>query len=283
MRPTLALSAAAALLFSAAGAQAQPAPYGQPPPGYGQPYGQQPPPGYGQPYGQPQQGYGQPGYGQPQPAYGQPGGYYGQPPPRGYGQQPGYGGYGPPPRQQKPPPPPEPFLSIRINPIDIFFKRISLEGEVALIDYLSFEVAPTYIFGLANSDGEDYTTTGAGVAAKLGFWPSGRSLRGFYLKGVGEVMRYSAESSVDKIAFTEPALGMMLGSQTIFGGDSGFTFSAGIGAKYIFNTRERPLTIDTRETNQLSTCNKISTKQTIVCFDRNQVDVIGQLAIGYTF
>ncbi|MEX5630976.1 hypothetical protein [Parafrankia sp. FMc2] len=99
-------------------------PYGQPPAGYGQPYGQQQQPGYGQPptggygqqqpggygqqppqgYGQqPPQGYGQQppqgGYGQQQPGYGQPPtGGYGQQQPGGYGQQPPQGGYG----QQQP-------------------------------------------------------------------------------------------------------------------------------------------------------------------------------------
>jgi hypothetical protein len=100
MNPALAAAAAA----QAAAAQ-QPG-YGQPPPGYGPPAGQQPPPygappagypqqqGYGPPPGQPM--YGQPpqqqGYGQPPPGYGQPPQQpYGQPPP-GYGQPPqGYG------------------------------------------------------------------------------------------------------------------------------------------------------------------------------------------------
>lgn len=87
-------------------------PYGQDPPSGGVPnqpgYPQQPPPGYGQPYGQPQYGqqpYGQDPYAQQAPPYGPQPGYPQQPPP-GYGQPP-YGqhpygqqippGYGQPP------------------------------------------------------------------------------------------------------------------------------------------------------------------------------------------
>lgn len=288
MRPSLALAAASALLLCSQAAQAQypqQQPYGQQQPPYGQP-------GYGQPYGQPYQPGGQPGYGQPygQPGYGQPppGGYYGQPPPGGYG-QPGYGpprgGYGPPPQQSKPRPPPEPLLSIRINPIDLFFKRVTLEGELAVIDYLSVEVAMKYIFGdKSASKDATYTSKAFEMSGRLGFWPGGTPLKGFFLKGTADYSRWSFSSDLDSTSFGEPALGLLLGSQSIFGGSSGFTFSGGVGARYVFGA-EHPVyaTGPDAAAGTKYSCGGVDSKKYLACVDHTGPDLIGQLAIGYTF
>lgn len=260
MRPILALAAAGLLTLSASSASAQyPPPYGQP--------------GYGQPAGQP--------------GYGQPGGYYGQPPPAGYGQpQPGYyggGGYGPPP--QKPRPPPEPLLSIRINPIDLFFKRVSVEGEVAVIDYLSAELALKYVFGDPRASKDPlYTSTGYEFSGRLGFWPSGDPLKGFFLKATADYSFYNYKSDLASTSFGEPALGLLIGSQTIFGGNSGFTFSGGVGARYVF-AKEQAIQVpgaDAKQ-NERFVCGKTESTKAIACIDHTGPELIGQLAIGWTF
>ena len=225
----------------------------QPQPGYGQPgYGQgqpaQPQPGYGQPgYGQP--GYGQPGYGQPgydQPGYDQPG--YGQP---GYGQL-GYGqsGYGPPP----PPEPPEPdtlFWSIRYDPFDLLFRRVTIEGEIALGTLpLSFELAPSWIF---DSPSENLEEEGFDIAARFVWYVQGRPLEGFWVKAHVNFERFKAtlfRESTDGTFFGKPNpehcdadsatgtcsrdvdsfhVGAMVGNSTVFGDDGGFALTGGIG------------------------------------------------------
>jgi hypothetical protein len=259
MRPVLALAAATLLLANEASAQ-YPPPYGQP--------------GYGQPGG----------YGQPPPG----GGYYGQPPPRGYGQpygQPGYGpqgGYGPPP---KPPAPLEPLFSLRINPIDLFFQRATIEGEVALIDYLSAELALKYVFGDPRASKDAlYTSGGYEFSGRLGFWPGGTPLKGFFLKATGDYSFYRYESDVASSSFGEPALGMLIGSQTIFGRYSGFTFSGGIGARYVF-AQERALRVPSPDAkaNERFVCGDTESTKQIVCINHRGPELIGQLAIGWTF
>lgn len=256
MRPILAIAAAALLTLGGADASAQyPPPYGQP--GYGQP----PPPG----------GY----YGQPPP-----GGYYGQPPPGHYGPP---GGYGAPPK--KPPPPPQPLLSIRINPIDLFFQRATVEGEVAVIDYLSAELALKYVFGDPRASKDPlYTSTGYEFSGRLGFWPGGDPLKGFFLKGTADYSFYSYKSDAGATSFGEPALGMLLGSQTIFGGNSGFTFSGGIGARYVF-AQPRAIQIPGPDPkpNEVLVCGKTESTKAIACIDHTGPELIGQLAIGWTF
>lgn len=122
---------AAACLLGASAANAQ--------------YGQPPPPGYGQPQQQPGYGQQQPGYGQQQPGYGQQQPGYGQ-------QQPGYGqqGYG----YQQPPPPRRDSddgfeiegWSVRLDPLNWLIRgRLNIEGEVALTDWFSVEVVPSFV------------------------------------------------------------------------------------------------------------------------------------------
>jgi hypothetical protein len=264
MRSLLAAAAASALLLAATSASAQA--YGQPQPGgyYGQPQ----PGGYGQPqqgYGQPQQGYGQQGYGQ-----------------QGYGQQQGF-------RPRPPPPPPCCIVSIRINPIDLIFQKVRLEGEFAVYDWISLEIAPTYIFGIPGSKSSGYTGNGFGANGKVGFWFEGTALRGFFGKLVADYSQYSFKTDFDKTSFGEGGLGLMLGSQTVFGRDGGFTFSGGIGAMYILNAKDHalayantPQEVGDPAGSTYSVAGRKS-NQPLELIKRDSVAVIGQLAIGYTF
>ena len=102
-----------------------------------------------------------PAVGQAPPGPGQPSPGYGQPPPAGYGQS----GYGQPPdrryRQrdvvdEKAPagdegPFEEPvccFLTLRIDPFGLLFKKITIEGEYAVSGPISVEFAPSYDLGV---------------------------------------------------------------------------------------------------------------------------------------
>jgi hypothetical protein len=247
---------------------------------------QQPQPGYQQ---QPQPGYQQ----QPQPGYQQPPpGYQQQPPPGYYPPQ----QYGPAPVYEPAPPPPPPKRtelqwSIRTNPLDLVFnQRFDVEVEYAFWGPLSIEIAPQYIFGdyrASNTYMTDrvtltdyplnFTASGAGAYAQLGFWVEGRPLRGFFLKGHAEYNRITFRSDVESVALAQSRFGMLFGSQSIYGG--WFTLSGGIGVVYDTSAKQTPL----RYQNPV-VANQIETYQ-IPGSGRlgSGWDIIGQLALGGSF
>lgn len=231
LRPS-ALALALSLLGAAASAAAQPPPPpppqgGPPPPGYGQ---QPPPPGYGQ---QPPPGYGQqppPGYGQqpPPPGYG--------PPPPGYGPPPGQGyGYGPP---AGPPPPPKPkkpkccFWAVRADPFDLLFRRLSFQGEIAIVGPLAFELEPSWIWG---SPIEDVDASGFAMAGNVAIYFSGKPLKGFFLKAHAGFETFEATLTHPELGTStsedvgSPIFGALIGSSAVFGRNGGFNLSGGIG------------------------------------------------------
>jgi len=224
-----------------------------------------PPPAPGPP--PPQPGYGQPEYGQP--GYGQPTREYGPPPaPPGYGPygQPGYspnqGRYQPPRRPPEPPPPDTLLWSVRYDPFDLLFRRITVEGEVALGDLpLSVEFAPSYIF---DSTSEGIDEKGFDLAARFAWYIQGRPLEGFWLKANAEYERFEATlyrgDLENEVFFGRPnpqfcdpdsatgtcrrtlqsfILGAMIGNSTVFGSDGGFAISGGIGIGVAVTGSER--------------------------------------------
>ncbi|MCC6525006.1 MAG: hypothetical protein IT373_20295 [Polyangiaceae bacterium] len=269
-----------------------PAPPQPPPPADGQPgYGQ---PGYGQPgYGQP--GYGQPGYGQP--PYGAPGGeppaggpYYGPPPPR----------YG-----YAPPPPPELEerscckWSVRYNPFDLIFRRVTFEGEFALGDLpLAIEVAPSYIFQAA---AEGLDNKGFAIAAGLKWYVTGAALTGFWVKfhfqhewfkatlsredidgnaiGVpGADCDGDSEPGTCKRTVQSPILGAMIGSGTVFGKDGGFAINGGIGIGVAVMPAVS-LTVDRLPTEPIDSPSVVFTY-----YDKaERIRLLGTLALGIAF
>jgi hypothetical protein len=221
---------------------------------YPPPQGQPPPPGYGQPgYGPPPPGYGPPppGYGPPPPGYGPPG--YGPPPPPGYG-PPGYGpppppGYGPPPRPPEPPPDDTLFWSVRYDPFDLLFRRITFEGEVALGSLpLSIEIAPGYIF---DSPSEGFEDEGIDLAVRFVFYVMGDPLEGFYVKAHFNYEHFSStmfRGNIDEpygvpggdcdadsapgtctMTVASAVFGLMLGTSMVFPSKGGFALNGGIG------------------------------------------------------
>jgi hypothetical protein len=231
--------------------QTQPAPgyqpeYPQQPSGaqqqpvYPQQYPQQPPPGYQQP---PPPGYPQQQQPQP-PAYQQqpPPGYQQQPPPPGYYQQPPPGYYQQPPPgyyQQAPyipPPPPkrsELSWSFRFNIFDLLFGKATAEIEYAFAGPLSITIAPEYIFADPRQDRNSaITASGAGIYSELGLWIEGKPLRGYFLKGHfgHRWITFHGDKPNDELSAPMTQLGLMFGSQSIYGG--WFTLSGGFGVAY---------------------------------------------------
>ncbi|HEU4407938.1 MAG TPA: hypothetical protein VFS43_21935 [Polyangiaceae bacterium] len=252
-------------------------PQGAPPPGYGQPpppgYGQ-PPPGYGQPYGQPPPGYGQPPvYGQPPP------GGYGQPPP-GYGQPPG--GYGPPMSSE-----PEPLLlSIRANPLDLLSKRASLEGEVAVYGPISFELSPSYAFGIPGTKQFEYSATGFGIDGKVGVYFEGTALEGWFAKGVVGYHGYKAKSDYASLSYGDVLLGAVVGNQFFPIPDVGFSISTSIGIGVVPNAKERLLVVGPpRIDGRQSSCDdgKARSNSEAACVSSGTLQFLGSLALGYSF
>ena len=192
-----------------------------------QPYPQQPAPPQGAPGTEQQPGYGngQPGYppgGAPQPGYGP-----AAPP------QPGYGpGYGPPP----PPPPKESTccrVAIRFDPFELLFRRLSFQGEVAIIGPLALEVEPSWIFG---SGAENVNAKGFAIAGNVAFYLTGKAPQGFFIKAHAAYETFRAtvtnpgySKSLGSGQISSPIFGGMIGSSNVFGKNWGFNLSGGIG------------------------------------------------------
>jgi len=281
---------------------------------------QPPAPGSGQPgYGQPQPGYGQPGYGQP--GYGQPTREYGPPPPPGYGPygQPGYapnqGGYAPPPQRPPEPPPADTlFWSVRYDPFDLLFRRVTIEGEIALGDLpLSVEFAPSWIFD-SPSDGID--EKGFDLAARFAWYIQGRPLEGFWLKANAQFERFEAtlyRGDLDnEVYFGRPnpafcdadsqtgtcrrtlqnfILGAMIGNSTVFGSDGGFTISGGIGIGVAVTGTERLEVLPCTDQDRLAgdpNCplNQIDEGEGVFTTYNDKagrIRLLGSLSLGITF
>jgi hypothetical protein len=197
----------------------QPPPVDQPPPVYPQPYQPDygPPPGY------------EPGYGPPQPRYGN----------------------GP------PPPPLEPekeccLWSIRYDPFDLLFRRLTFEAELALGDLpLTVELSPAWIW---SSPSEGVEEKGFDIAARFGWYVQGNAMRGFWLKAHAEFETFDATlfrgDTQTEEYFGKPnaelcdadsatgtctrhlhdfILGIMLGTSAVFPNSGGFIIHGGIG------------------------------------------------------
>ncbi|MEM6788706.1 MAG: hypothetical protein AAF715_14390 [Myxococcota bacterium] len=215
--------------------------YGTPPPAGQPPYGRGPAgsgPGYGAPYGEAERAYDPP------------------PPPPGYdpGYRPNRGGYPPPPRRPEEVSPPSDHLdwSLRYDPFDLLFRRITFEGEVSLGDLpLSVEVAPTYIFDAEQTELEE---RGFALAAAFGWYVQGRALDGFWVKANLQYERFQSTlfrgDTDNDILFGRPnpefcdaesgtgtcrrtlqnlIVGATVGNTYVFGADGGFAISGGIG------------------------------------------------------
>lgn len=217
MRLSIALLAAPCFLYALPALATEPQPPGsRPPPGYGQ---QQSPPSY---------------YGQPPPG----GGYYGPPP--GYYQPPPQGAYGPPPAgYAAPPAPPAPAAppkgpqwSVRWNPLDLLYGRISTGVEYAAAGPLTVGLTPGYVMSKPLFITGDYDVKGWAIGGELGVWVEGDPFRGMALKLLLEHENQAwrittADGSEVSKTFGLNKLGGMLAWQSRHG--KWFTTGSGIG------------------------------------------------------
>lgn len=181
------------------------------------------------------------------------------------------------------------MVSIRANPLDLIFSRVSLEGEYAPTRYLSVEIDPTYVFGVPGTKSSGFTAAGYTIGGRLGVWFQGHALRGWFLKGVAEYDHYQMKSSFDSTQYGEGVVGAMLGSQTVFGRDGGFTLSGGIGIGYVVNQTDHgvltgPESTAARALNQpIGQCGGTAFYGSFACATESSIRILGQFALGYTF
>lgn len=194
---------------------------------------------------------------------------YGQP------QPPGYGGIQEPPI---PPPPKRTELqwSIRFQLLDLLFGRVTGEVEYAFAGPFSFAIVPEYVFNYAGLDkSTGITVSGIGIAGELGYWVEGRPLRGYFLKAHTGYRSIKFKSDIDETSVPATQLGLMFGSQSIYGG--WFTLSGGIGVLYDFNSEERAVL--GRGPSGAATRYIIPASGLF----GNGFDLLGQLSIGGSF
>jgi hypothetical protein len=243
--PALAL----ATLLAAAAAGAQPAPAAPAPPDVmpptsptpaapvAPPAPAAPPAGADAPPGFPQQPIAPVGPGYPPPGYAPPGSPQALPP--GYGPPPGYGyGYAPPPPVPPPPPPLKSLKwSLRYDPFDLVYRRMTFQGEVAIYKFFALEVVPTWIFG-SSEGGVD--AKGFAIGGRAVFYLSGEAFRGFWLKAHFGYENYNATltNPGDPTDVSAPQkessaiIGVLFGDTWVIPRDGGFALSGGIGIGY---------------------------------------------------
>jgi len=163
----------------------------------------------------------------------------------------------PQPEYYEPPPPPAPEddagggipgFSVRIDPFNwLLAGRLGLELEVEVWKFISIELVPVFVTGesppLFNFGGRDENLTQhsdglgpiSGTSVGVGFWFSGKPLKGMVLRGIFTNYAYNYEARdngvlVDGrgVGHTEQHLGATLGSYNrygafILGGEFGLT------------------------------------------------------------
>ncbi len=151
-------------------------------------------------------------------------------------------------------PPPEPhFLwSVRYDPFDLLFRRITFEAEIAWGDLpFSFELAPSYIFDAISSELDE---SGVEIAARIAWYVQGDALEGFWVKAHAEFETFQAtllrdyngdetydgkphadycdsdsETGTCSRNVNSMILGLMIGMSSVFGKNGGFALTGGIG------------------------------------------------------
>jgi hypothetical protein len=83
------------------------------------------------------------------------------------------------------------------------------------------------------------TANGAGLYGELGVWVEGRPLRGYFLKGHFEHDWITFHGYNQDVAAPATKLGVMFGSQSIYGG--WFTLSGGFGVAFDTQSQERSI------------------------------------------
>jgi hypothetical protein len=131
---------------------------------------------------------------------------------------------------------PEGFrVGLRFNPLDLLFRRVTFQGEVAIWGPFSAEIAPSWIFG---SPTENLDTTGFALQASLSGYISGQALDGFFIRGIAGFETFTAtltDPGLNVSATKEvgsPIFGIGLGSSSLFGDGVAFNLSGGLGVGF---------------------------------------------------
>lgn len=158
------------------------------------------------------------------------------PSPPAYPQQPYPQQAGPGPGPPAPPPPKKSTccrFAIRFDPFDLLFRRLSFQGEVAIIGPLAIEVEPSWIWG---SGADNVDAHGFAIAGNVAFYLTGRAPQGFFIKATAAYENFVAvvtnpdyKQSQASARIASPIFGGMIGSSTVFGKNWGFNISGGIG------------------------------------------------------
>ena len=142
--------------------------------------------------------------------------------------------------EDQPPLPPPPTCcrwSVRFDPFDIVYRRITLQAEVKVWGPLSLEFTPSFIFGAPQ---ENVNAKGFALGLNLAYYPfSGKALQGMWIKAHGAYERYGvtlthpdlADSSDSKTVSTA-VFGFLIGNTTVFGRNGGFALSGGVGVGF---------------------------------------------------
>ena len=106
---------------------------------------------------------------------------------------------------------------------------------------LSLTIAPQYIFADPRQDrNSGITASGYGFYGELGLWVEGRPLRGYFLKGHLGHAETKFHGDNDDVSMPSTQVGVMLGSQSIYGG--WFTIAGGFGVAYDTQSKEQSIT-----------------------------------------
>jgi hypothetical protein len=140
--------------------------------------------------------------------------------------------------------------SIRYDPFDLIWRRVSFAAEIAWGKLpITIELTPKYIF---DSPAEDIDEQGFDLGVNLAWYPGGKPLRGLWVKAHAEYESVRAtltrtgggapvgkpnpehcdgggEPGTCSRRVSSVIVGLMLGSTYVFGKNGGFSISGGIG------------------------------------------------------
>lgn len=188
-----------------------------------------------------------------------------------------------------PPPPPAPrqttccVASIRADPFNLIFRRLTLAGEIKLFGPVTLELEPSWIFGSAT---ENLDQKGIALVGRVGVYPFGRALRGLWVKaqggfeGFNATLTHSAAASLPGTTVGEKYVssgifGAMVGGSSVFGRNGGFTMTGGIGIGFATS----PATTVTARGNDP----RLSDEAVQFYGKADRVRLLGSLGLGVTF
>lgn len=187
-----------------------------------------------------------------------------------------------------PPPPPPPratccIVSIRADPFNLIFRRLTLAGEIKVYGPITLELEPSWIFGSAT---ENLDQKGLALVGRVGIYPFGRALRGFWVKAQGgfegfdATLTHSAAMSLPGTTSGEKYVssgifGAMVGGSSVFGRNGGFTMTGGIGIGF---ATASPTTLTARSNDP-----RLRDEAVQFYGKTDRVRLLGSLGLGVTF